>query len=174
MTTSNAPESTDAQLRAFEAHYDYDAGYLRRLLELAPNAYGRFAAAQGMSQHRDALSQDAHAIACISVMLTDDCGACAQLNLRMAAEVGVPRDLLQTLLDEPAELPKPLDDVYHHARAVTAGDPLDAERVTRLRDAIGDQAFGELAVVITGARIYPSLKRAMGTTTHCRKPSLDF
>jgi len=38
----------------------------------------------------------------------------------------------------------------------------------------GRPAFGELAVTIVGARIYPALKRARGEATTCRRPTLDF
>jgi len=172
MTTST--DTTRAHLNAFGSQFDYDTGYLQELLSASPTAFQRFAAAQPMSQHHGVLSKEAHAIACTSVMLADDCGACAQLNLRMAVQVGVARDLLQTLLDQPSRLPQALRDIHDHARAVAAGTESAPDLVARLRTELGDGGFAELAVVITGARIYPTLKRALGTSTHCRKPSLDF
>lgn len=174
MTTTPTPDLVHAHLRTFGELYDYDTTYLRDLVDLSPASYQRFAEAQPMAQPQQKLTREAHAVACIAVMQREDCGACAQLNLRMAVEAGVARELLQLLLDDPASLPGPLADVYAHAAAVAQGDVADLERVDRLRRDLGDEGFGELAVTITGARIYPTLKRAMGTETHCRKPSLDF
>ena len=163
-----------AELAAFGAHFDYDVRYLERLMDTAPDAYLAFAAAQPLGHRREGLTPDAHAVACTAVMLHDDCGACAQLNLRMAVEAGVDRQLLQTMLDHPEDLPAPLHDVFEHARQVVRGSDPDPERVGRLREQLGAAAFGELAAAITGARLYPTMKRALGTTTTCRRPTLDF
>jgi len=163
-----------AELLGFGGHFDYDVSYLEQLLDEAPEAYLAFAAAQPLGHRRDGLTQEAHAVACTAVMLHDDCGACAQLNLRMAVEAGVDRGLLQTMLDQPEQLPAPLFDVFEHARQVVRGSDPDPERVSRLRQQLGAVAFGELAAAITGARLYPTLKRALGTTTTCRRPTLDF
>jgi hypothetical protein len=162
------------ELQAFGAHFDYDVTYLERLMDAAPEAFLAFADAQPLGRRRAALLPEAHAVACTAVMLHDDCGACAQLNLRMAVEAGVDRDLLQTMLDRPEDLPGPLHDVFEHARQVVRGSDPDPERVERLRQHLGEAAFGELAAAITGARIYPTMKRALGTTTTCRRPTLDF
>lgn len=162
------------ELCAFSAHYDYDTSYLIHLLDTAPSAFAAFSLAQSMAQRRTELPAREHAIACISVMLHENCGACGQLNLRMATEVGVDRTLLQTLLDNPADLPPELRDVYEHAHDVVRGTAPDPQRTKRLRSSLGDAAFGDLAVTITGARIYPALKRALGTATACPRPRLDF
>lgn len=163
-----------AELQGFGAHFDYDVSYLVRLMDTAPEAYLAFAGAQPLGHRREALTAEAHAVAATAVMLHDDCGACAQLNLRMAVEVGVDRELLQTLLDRPEALPAPLHDVFEHARQVVRGSDSDPERVARLREQLGERGFGELATAIVGARLYPTMKRALGTTTTCRRPTLDF
>lgn len=172
--TPSSPADARAELQAFGAHFDYDVDYLLQLERSGPRAFAAFRAAMGLTQRRPALSAEAHAIASFAVMRGEDCGACAQLNLRMAREAGVSRALLQTMLDHPDVLPTPLADVYEHARQVTSGADADPARVTRLRDTLGDEAFAELAVTIAGARLYPTLKRALGTGTTCRRPSLDF
>lgn len=161
-------------LREFGATYQYDVGYLEQLLDLSPAAYDTFAAAMGMAEHRVHLPVDAHFVACISALLADDCGACTQLNLRMAVEAGVDRAVLRQLLADPAGLPPVLRLVYEHAAQVVRGGNADAARVAQLRAALGDQAFAELAVNILGARIYPALRRALGAERECPPPSLDF
>lgn len=172
MTTATDP--IRAGLRTFSSQYDYDTSYMEHLLGLAPAAYDKFAAAMGMSQAADALPADAAAVAKVATLLGDDCGPCLQLSLRMAVERGVSRDLLGTVLDHPERLPQPLHDIYLHARQVVAGENGDLERIHRLRETFGDQAFGELCVVITGARLYPTMKRTLGEARSCHRPSLQF
>lgn len=161
-------------ISAFSAKYDYDASYQSAVLEAAPEAYLHFAAARAMISHRDKLPLDAHFVARVAMMQAEDCGACTQLNLRMAVEAGVDRDLLKTLLDDPERLPASLRDIRDHARAVATGAPLDPKRTRRLREALGDAGFAELAVCLTGCRIFPTLKRAMNMMTTCEKPNLAF
>ncbi|HEX5053255.1 MAG TPA: hypothetical protein VFZ65_15880 [Planctomycetota bacterium] len=161
-------------LRTFGERYGYDTSYMERLLDAAPNAYERFAAAMAMSQPGEALSREAGAVAAVTVLRGDDCGPCLQLTLRMAVEAGVDRKLLETALDHPERLPAPLRDIHELARQVVAGENGDLERIARLEASLGKQAFGELAVAITGARIYPTLKRALGEARSCHRASLDF
>lgn len=163
----NGPEHVRAELRAFGEHYDYDASYLERLMDAAPGAFARFAAAMAMARPHEVLPADAASVAKAAVLLHDDCGPCLQLGLRMAVEAGVGRDVLNAALHSPAKLPQPLRDVYDHARQVVGGENGDPERIERLRAALGTQGFAELAVAIVGARIYPTLKHALGEGAAC-------
>src|SRR5690606_5227410 len=137
-------ESIRAEVGGFGAHYDYDASYLVHLAESSLGAYEAFAAAQGLGQYRWALPLEAHCVAGIAAALSDDCGACGQLGLRMAVEKGVDRALLRTLVETPEALPGPLADVYAHARAVCKGEPDDLARAARLRAAYGAEGVAEL------------------------------
>lgn len=172
--SSSDPAATRAWLKGFEAQYSYDTGYMERLLDLSPAAYDSFTAAMGMAEHRVHLPVDAHFVGCISALLADDCGACTQLNLRMAVEAGVDRNVLRQLLEDPAGLPPVLRMVRDYATEVVRGDNASADRVRQLRGQLGDEAFAELAVNVLGCRIYPGLRRAMGAEVACPPPTLDF
>ena len=111
-TNPAAPQDTSAWLREFGAKYRYDVGYMEQLLGLSPKSYDAFAAAMAMAEYREHLPLDAHFVARISAILADDCGACTQLNLRMAAEAGVDRAVLRQLLDDPDGLPPELRLVH--------------------------------------------------------------
>ncbi len=167
-------DATRMWLQEFGATYDYDIGYMEQLLDLSPAAYGEFEAAMGMAELRVHLPVDAHFVARISALLADDCGACTQLNLRMAAEAGVDREVLRQVLEDPNSLPPVLRLVYEHATQVVRGGNADAARVQQLKSAFGDEAYAELAVNILGSRIYPALRRAMGAEVSCPPPTLDF
>ncbi len=160
------------QLDAFAAAYDYDVDYLRATLEGSRAVFERFTDAQGLSSVRRALPRDAHFIARVATMRGEDCGPCTLLNLKMALEAGVPRELLETALSRPEALPGALADVWAHAAATVEGATFDGERAQRLRLAYGDAGFVELAAAITGARLYPTMKRALGYGERCAPVSL--
>ncbi|MDF1837098.1 MAG: hypothetical protein P1V35_04460, partial [Planctomycetota bacterium] len=103
-----------------------------------------------------------------------DCGACAQLSLRMAVEAGVSRSLLETLVHRPDELPPLLVSVRDHVRRVLGVDAMDEDAAEALRSELGDAGFAELATCIVGSRIYPTLKKAMLATQTCQALHLDF
>ncbi len=177
-TTSDAAASPDRaaihqQLDAFASAYGYDTSYLHATLDGSRAVYERFVAAQGLSSVRQALPRDAHFIARVATMRGEDCGPCTRLNLKMALEAGVPRELLETALARPEALPGALADVWAHALATVERAPFDGERAARLRAAYGDAGVVELAATITGARIYPTMKRALGYGEVCAPVSLD-
>ena len=166
--------ATRVWLRDFGAQYAYDVGYLEQLLNASPAAYETFAAAMGMADHRVHLPIDAHFVACISALMSDGCGACAQLNIKMAVEAGVDRQLLQQLLKDPERLPTALALVHRFACQVVKGHNADSATLDGLRAAYGDAGIGELAVNVLGARIYPALRRSMGAEFSCPDPTVDF
>ncbi|MCG8405954.1 MAG: hypothetical protein MI923_12230 [Phycisphaerales bacterium] len=163
-----------AQISEFSDAYDYDASYQTALLDASPGAHAAFAAGMGMIAYRDVLPLDVHYVARITMMQMEDCGACAQLNLRMAVEAGVDREVLECLIDAPDRLPSCLQDVREHVRDVATGAQRCPDRMRRLRDRYGEAGLSELAVCLTGCRIFPTLKRAMDKTTACSKLSLEF
>lgn len=162
------------QIADFSAAYDYDASYLAGLVDASPGAYAAFAAAQPLGQFRATLPLEAHWVAAVSTMQAEDCGACLQLSLKRAVQEGIDRARLRQVLDAPETLPSLLADIRSLARGVCEGAPDDLERAERLRAAYGDAGVAELAVCITGCRIYPTLKRALSKMGVCQRPSLDF
>ncbi|MDH5525950.1 MAG: hypothetical protein OEY97_01415 [Nitrospirota bacterium] len=162
------------QLQEFSKAYKYDTAYLEELLNASPGAFGAFSPGMEICKYRKALPLDAYFVACVATMKGEECGPCGQLNLRMAVEAGVDRELLALVIKKPNLLPSPLRDVHDHAFAVTQGPLQDPERAERIRKHYGDEAFAELAVCITGNRVFPTLKRALMKADHCEILTLDF
>jgi len=167
-------ESTRQQIQAFGDAYQYDTSYLQEMLQFSPGAFGAYAPAQGLSHFRDQLPLDAHFVARIVTMMVEDCGPCAQLNLRMAVEAGVSRALLQTLLDAPESLPTHLADVRAQTRFIVGAEPEDEARTERLLERYGAAGIAEMATAIAGSQIFPTLKRALGHAKACEMLTLDF
>jgi hypothetical protein len=168
-TAMTIPTPTDdrrARIEDFAARWSYDMSYQRELLEAAPDAFDAFAGGLLISAHRRALPADAHFVARVVLMQAEECASCVRLNLRMALEAGVDRELLRAALERPDELPDALRDVREHVLDVVAG-PTTAERpdpgrVARLWMAYGREGLAELAVVLAGCRLFTTVKRALG------------
>lgn len=161
-------------LEQFAQHFDYDNSYIIQLLEDSPEAFQTFAAAQAMPNFHKVLPLDAFFVAKIAVMKTEDCGPCLNLSLKMGAEQGIDRDVLKAAVKDPHLLTQGLRDIHDHTVAVIRNENDDADRMERIRNYYGIEAFAELAVVIVGCRIYPTLKRAMGMADQCELAKLDF
>ncbi|TWT87110.1 hypothetical protein Mal64_26440 [Pseudobythopirellula maris] len=168
------PEDRREEIRQFQEHYGYDTSYLEDLLDRSPAAFEVFAAARPMTVFRDRLPVEAYSAAAIGVMRETDCGACLQLNLKIAIEAGVDRQLLDRLLVAPDEAPPILQDVLGYARAVHRGETPDAEAAARIEAEYGPEAFAELALSTAGMSIYPNLKRALLKEAACQAGPIDY
>ncbi len=102
-------------------------------------------------------------------MRVEDCGACTQLNVRMALEQGVDPELLKALLDASRELPESLKRVEQYVKQVLGSEELVQEDlVDSLRADFGRQGFLELALCITGCRIFTTFKKALLKNQSCQ------
>ncbi|MEZ0389104.1 MAG: hypothetical protein ACAI34_18660 [Verrucomicrobium sp.] len=172
-TTSPIPTSTDPinasrqYLRAFGQHYDYDVSYVEELLEASPGAFQAFEGAMATGQYRKAAPLELLALVKLTATRVEDCGPCTLLGVKMAREAGVAETVIQGALHRGRGLPPEQLEVHQYAHAVAANEPLDPEFLSRLKSRLGAEVMAELAVAIVGARIYPTLKRAMGHASSC-------
>ena len=158
------------QIAAFERHYDYDMSYARDLLAADPRAVFAVARVVPLSRYRRDVPADVYFAAKVAGTLAEDCGPCAQLVVAMALEAGVPAATLaalvggqESLLEEPVRL------AAQFARAVLAREPAaDALREELLRR-FGARGIVSLGFAITSARIYPTLKYALGHGASCQR-----
>jgi len=161
------------QLSFFQEKYQYDVSYLEALLGASKEAFDSFWGNSGMSQFRSSLPVNAHYTAKIAALQGEDCGACTQLNVRMALEAGADKEVLRTLLERPEELPQELRDIRDHALSITSSQAPDHDRIGRLREAYGAEGLAEIAIAVTGSRLWPSMKRALGFDGVCQKVTVD-
>lgn len=150
------------EIRAFGERYGYDMSYQMQILDASPEAYEVFARAQGTSSHRKHLTRTVHYVAHVAMMQAERCRGCLILVLKMAVEAGVDRALLHTLLEQPDALPDELRDLRDHVFDVSAGRVSDQGRAQRLRRALGEEGYAELAVCLAGCRLFTTVKRALG------------
>ncbi|MBV9995115.1 MAG: hypothetical protein JO127_07870 [Caulobacteraceae bacterium] len=153
-----------------ERPFGYDASYLHVLAEAAPASFLKFSVVTGLVDRRAA---PAEALAAVGVVgtLAEDCGPCTQISVDMSLAGGVRPEVLRAILaGDEAAMGEPAALACRFARAslardLEAGDALRDEIVRRW----GEEGLIALSLALTTARMYPTLKYAMGYGKTCSK-----
>ena len=158
----------------FEKHYDYDCSYMRKLATSAPKAFESFVNFLPMGQIGESLPTEVLWTAKISAMLTEDCGACVQLNIKMAIEAGVSVDLVKMIIANPEKLSKSLKEVYSFAFSVAKNEDNHAELYESMSQKYTAEQISEMAIAIASTKVYPTIKRSLGEFKSCRLYQFEF
>ncbi|MGI8840008.1 MAG: hypothetical protein ACR2F8_04370, partial [Caulobacteraceae bacterium] len=161
-------------LTRFERNFHYDATYMREILAVSPWAFLKFSLVGSLGHGRRA-PPGAVAAAGVVGALTEDCGPCTQLGVDMARRGGVPAETLRGILaGDAAAMGEAAALGWRFARAVLARDMEAAEP---LRDEIlrrwGQGALVDIAMALTTARMYPTLKYALGHGKACSRVTVE-
>jgi hypothetical protein len=152
----------------FEREWNYDAGYLRDMAEVSPRAAWLFSRVAAMGQYRHDIPLDAWCAAGITAVRHEDCGPCTQLGVDMAQRAGVsPAVLRAVLADDPGTMPPDVALAWRFTRATLAHDPAADDYREVIVERWGRRALISLAFAITAARIYPTVKYALGHGKAC-------
>lgn len=154
----------------FERNWNYDAGYLHEMVDASPRAAWIFSRVAAMGQFRRDVPVEALSAAGITAVRSEDCGPCTQLAVTMAERSGVRADVLRAVLaDNPSAMPPEVALVWRFTRATLVHDPLADEYRDAIVDLWGRRALVILAFAITAARIYPTVKYALGHGNACMR-----
>lgn len=160
-----------AAVGRFERRYDYDVSYMRQLIEADPAAFQAFSAVRKLSGYRKGAPPAAIAAAGIIGTMAEDCGPCTQIGVKIAAEGGVPAGVLKGILTGDEEAMGP--DAALARRFALASMARDLEATDPLREAVvrrwGERGLAALALSIAAARVYPTVKYALGHGKACSK-----
>jgi hypothetical protein len=154
----------------FERDWSYDASYMREILNLSPWAMIQFGMITALGRRREAPGAALAAAGLVGTM-AEDCGPCTQISVDMAAKAGVEPEILRGILagDETAMGPDAAL-AYRFAKASLARD---LETSAGLRDEVvgrwGDKGLAALGLTLMTARMYPTLKYALGHGAACSK-----
>lgn len=158
------------RLDAFEKSYDYDVSYMRDMLSHSPKAVVQFFKATALGQFARGVPRDALYAARLVSIISEDCGPCTQLTVTMAEREGVPPEIIRNVVAGSFDgLPEP---VRVTARFTLASLQRSAE-ADALRDEV-EQRFGRIGLIsiafaMTAARMYPTVKYALGYGHECRR-----
>lgn len=161
------------RLDAFEKKYSYDVGYMRELMDIDYAGFRHYVRAVGGGKYKGALPRDAWYAAKLATMQHDDCGPCAQLCIDMALEEGVPAAALQAgAAHRPEAMPADMALAWRFATATLKRDPAADHLREQAVSRWGESGAAALALTVTLARLYPTLKYAMGHGKSCQKLSV--
>jgi len=162
------------RLAAFQNKFGYNVDYARQILDADTGAFLRFARIDGLSKYRRDVPRDVYYAVKLTSVVLEDCGPCTQLIVAMAlADRVEPRTIASVLEGTEALLSDDVRLGVRFARAVAAHDVAADE----LRDDIvkrwGPRALVSLAFAITSARIFPTIKYALGHGKACQRVIVD-
>jgi hypothetical protein len=154
----------------FERNWKYDGSYMRDIIDASPRAAWLFSRAAALGQFRRGIPIEPWYAAGITAVRQEDCGPCTQLGVTMAERSGVSPAVLRALLtDNPGGMPPDVALAWKFTRATLAHDPA----ADQYRDAIvkrwGRLALISLAFAMAAARIYPTVKYALGHGKACMR-----
>jgi hypothetical protein len=157
-------------LAAFERKWNYDAGYVHEMIDADPRAAWMFQRAAGLGKYRKDVPPPAWAAAGITAVRHEDCGPCTQLAVSMAEQAGAdPKVLRAVLAGNPDQMPPDVALAWRFTRATLDHDPAaDVYRDEIIRK-WGPRAVVSLAFAIVTARLYPTVKYAMGHGKACTR-----
>src|SRR5262245_29292779 len=102
----------------FERAWNYDASYVREMIDASPRAAWLFSRAAALGQFRRDLPRDAWFTAGITAVRHEDCGPCTQLAVSMAERAGLSPAVLRAVLgDNPDAMPPDIALVWKFTRA---------------------------------------------------------
>jgi len=154
----------------FERDFNYDAGYVHEIVDVSPRAAWLFSRATALGRFRRDLPTDAWFAASITAVRREDCGPCTQLIVTMGERAGVsPAVLRAVLADAPEDMSPDAALAWRFARATLAHDAAADDYREIIVERWGRRALIGLAFAITAARIYPTVKYALGYGKACTR-----
>lgn len=167
------------RIAGFERAYGYDMSYAYEILEHDPKALLLLGRAQPLASYGPGVPRDVFYAAKLVSALHEDCGPCVQLVITMAERANVPSNIVREVVrgayrsgaavTREGALPEPVLLAARYAEAVANRDaeaePLRQEVLQRF----GHRGLVSLAFAITGARIFPTLKYALGHGQSCQR-----
>ena len=157
-------------ITGMEKTWSYDASYMREILAASPWTFLKFGVLTALAPRRDA-PLAALAAAGLVGTLTEDCGPCTQISVDMAAKGGVNPAILRAILaGDEAAMGEDAALAYRFARAslerrLEEADALRDEVVRRW----GQKGLVAVALALTTARMYPTVKYALGHGKSCSR-----
>jgi hypothetical protein len=154
----------------FERTWNYDAGYLRDVLEADPRALMAFSKAAALSNYRKDVPPAVYCAAALVGVMAEDCGPCTQIGIDMAQRRGVDPAILRAVVARDlTAMPFEVALAVRFAEASLAHAP----EADDLRDEVvrrfGKRGLVSLAFALTASRLYPTLKYALGHGRACTR-----
>ena len=158
------------QIAAFERSWNYDASYIRAMIEIDPRAMLTFGKVQALSKYRKDVPLAPYVAAGLVAVMAEDCGPCTQLGIDMAERQGVDPAILRAVVIRdyqavPYEVALAARFTEATLRHAPEADDL-REEVVRLW---GKRGLMSLTFAMLAGRMYPTVKYALGYGQACTR-----
>jgi hypothetical protein len=158
------------QIAAFERVWTYDASYIREMIDIDPRAMMAFGKMQGLSRYRKDVPLAPYCAAGLVAVMAEDCGPCTQLGIDMAEQQGVDPAILRAVVARdyramPYEVALAARFTEATLRHAPEADDLREEVVRQW----GRRGLLSLSFAMLAARMYPTLKYALGHGKACTR-----
>jgi hypothetical protein len=155
-------------LNGFQNAYNYDTTYMKLMLEENINAYETFEAFLPMASFKETMNTNAIFLVKITAMKNEDCGACLQLNIDMAIEAGVDKDLIKDIIsNEGKNLNPTLKRLYDFTLLVTNNKQIEQSFYDKINIDYSKAMLVEISLAIASAKVFPTLKRVLNDIQSC-------
>jgi AhpD family alkylhydroperoxidase len=128
-----------------------------------------FSKVQDFSNLRHVLPAEMYYVAKIAAYRQEDCGSCLQIAVNQARKAGISPVTIQAALDRKvAALSPDAQMIFRFAESqVNREDDPDARE--QIIQRFGHQGLIELALALTSARMFPTIKRVLGYAVSCSR-----
>jgi hypothetical protein len=154
----------------FERTWNYDVSYMRDVLDADPRAMLLFSKAVGIGRYRRDVPLAAFCAAGLVGAMAEDCGPCTQLGIDMAQHYGVDPAILRAIVARDVNaMPYEVALAFRFAEASLAHAPEAGDLREEVLRRFGKRGLVSLTFSLTAARLYPTLKYALGHGKACTR-----
>ena len=158
------------RVAAFERDYGYNSSYIYDMLDVSLRAVLAFNRIMPMSRYRYDVPKEAWYAAKIATAQSEDCGPCTQLTVTMAERAGVDPNVIRAVVNrEPGAMSADAALGFRFAMSTLAHDMAADEYREEIERRWGKHALVSLAFVIASARVFPTVKYALGHGKACQR-----
>jgi hypothetical protein len=158
------------QIAAFERTWNYDASYMHELIDADPRAVLAFGKLQAITRYRKDVPLAAYCAAGIIAVMSEDCGPCTQLGIDMAEREGVDPAVLRAIVARDLKaMPYEVALAARFAEATLQHAPEADDLREEVVRQFGKRGLIALSFALLSARMYPTLKYALGHGRACTR-----
>lgn len=159
---------TSRIIDTFEHKFGEKLDYLRDIANASPSAFYKFVALFiPFAKHHKAAPPEAYYLSSIGALQHEDCGPCLQIAVDQALAAGLRVEVVSAAIAGDAGLTDDQKLYVDFGRAVAANAPETEELRQRVSAKLSPAAMVDLAIAIASARVFPTLKRALGHAQSC-------
>lgn len=159
----------NAIINAIERRTGATLDYLRVTAKNSKSAFCKLLLLMPLASHRKRLPRQLWHTARIVATQRDDCGACVQITVNMAAQDGVAPHFIRSVLNrDVAKLDPEAVQMIRLVEASIDGAEDVAEPIRRaFVQRYGEAAIVELALAVATSRVFPTIKKVLGLAKSC-------